>query len=62
MFDYVLYNDNFFVSDFSLGPIDDEIFERQADLIRYYKDHNGMLRRKVLELSYQINGRTPNLS
>jgi len=45
-----------------LGPIDDEIFERQADLIRYYKDHNSMLQRKVLELQYQMTGRTPNLA
>ncbi|CAG7718902.1 unnamed protein product [Allacma fusca] len=45
-----------------LSPINEEIFERQADLIRYYKDHNDMLRRKVLELNYRISGRTPNLS
>jgi hypothetical protein len=45
----------------SLGNVE-EIFERQADLIRYYKDHNAMLQRKVLELNHQLSGRTPNMS
>lgn len=38
----------------SVGQIDEEIFQRQADVIRYLSEHNVILRRKVMELNTQL--------
>jgi len=46
----------------SLGPLDEEIYERQADMIRYYREHNAMLRKTVLELNRQLSARTSSFS
>jgi len=48
------------VSDFlnSFARLQEERFQRQADLIRHYKDHNEMLRRKVFELN-RLNSQEP---
>jgi len=39
----------------TIGPLDEEIYERQADMIHYYKECNTMLRKTVSELSQQLN-------
>ncbi|CAL8100025.1 unnamed protein product [Orchesella dallaii] len=38
----------------SVGQVDEEIFQRQADVIRYLSEHNAILRRKVMELNNQL--------
>lgn len=38
----------------SAGLVDEEIFQRQADVIRYLSEHNVILRRKVMELNSQL--------
>ncbi|ODN01323.1 Transmembrane protein [Orchesella cincta] len=38
----------------SVGQVDEEIFQRQADVIRYLSEHNTILRRKVMELNNQL--------
>jgi len=38
----------------SVGQVDEEIFQRQADVIRYLSEHNANLRRKVMELNNQL--------
>lgn len=38
----------------NIGQVDEEIFQRQADVIRYLSEHNMILRRKVMELNHQL--------
>jgi hypothetical protein len=39
----------------SIGPLDEEIYERQADMIHYYKECNAMLRKTVSDMSQQLS-------
>lgn len=36
----------------------DDVMEKQADLIRYLKEHNAHLGKKILKLTAELNARS----